>query len=286
MKKVLTLIGLVISSFLLCGCKNDSMEGITIYTSVYPIEYITNELYGEHAKIYNMYPQGIEPYDYKFTNKQISDFASSDLVIYNGLDKEKDTIVSMLNKNRNLKIIDATYKIDIQNNMDEIWINPSNALMIAKNIRDGLKEYITSDLIKNNIDNNYENLKLNLSSLDAELKGMAENAEDKSIVVSNNQFKFLEKYGLNVISLDSKTYIEKDYNEASRLIKDKKIKYIFMKKNEKENDVIKRLKEENDDIEIKYIDTLNNITTSDKNDGLTYYSIMLNNIDILKEELY
>ena len=286
MKKVLLLIGLVISSLLLSGCKNDSMEGITIYTSIYPIEYMTNELYGEHAKIYNMYPQGIEPYDYKFTNKQISDFSTSDLVIYNGLDKEKDMIVTMLNKNKSLKIIDATNKIDIQNTMDEIWINPSNALMIAKNIRDGLKEYITSDLIKNNIDNNYENLKIKLSSLDAELKGIAENAEDKNIIVLNNQFKFLEKYGLNVISLDQKTYIEKDYNEASRLIKENTAKYIFMKKDEKENEIIKRIKEENEDVEIMYIDTLNNIATTDKNDGLDYYSIMLDNIDKLKEELY
>lgn len=286
MKKVLIIIGLVMSSLLLSGCKNDSMEGITIYTSIYPIEYITNEIYGEHAKIYNMYPQGIEPYDYKFTNKQINDFSDSDLVIYNGLDGEKDMIVKMLNKNKNLKIIDATNKIDVQNNIDEIWINPSNTLMIAKNIRDGLKEYITSDIIKNNIDSNYENLKINLSSLDAELKSMAENADDKNIIVSNNQFKFLEKYGLNVISLDQKTYIEKDYNEASRLIKDGTTKYIFMKKNETENEIIKKIKEENKDVEIVYIDTLNNITTNDKNDGLDYYSIMLDNIDKFKEELY
>ena len=110
-KKILTL-GLVIITLLLTGCKSDSMEDIKIYTSVYPIEYVTKELYGEYADIYNMYPQGINPYDYKFTDKQISDFADSDLVIYNGIDDEKDLVVKMIDKNKNIKIIDATNKID------------------------------------------------------------------------------------------------------------------------------------------------------------------------------
>ena len=45
---------LILTSILLCltGCfKRDDMEDITIYTSVYPIEYITTELYGENSKI-------------------------------------------------------------------------------------------------------------------------------------------------------------------------------------------------------------------------------------------
>ena len=48
---------------LLCGCiglmvlcmtgclKRDNLEDITIYTTVYPFEYITEQLYGEHSTI-------------------------------------------------------------------------------------------------------------------------------------------------------------------------------------------------------------------------------------------
>lgn len=290
MKKIFTLIGLVMISLMLSGCKSDSMEDITIYTSVYPIEYVTSELYGNHAKIYNMYPQGIEPYDYKFTDKQIADFSEADLVIYNGIDNEKDLIVKMIDNNQNLKIIDATNRIDITDNIDEVWINPSNILMIAKNIKDGLNEYVTSDLIKEDIEEKYEALKLKISGIDADLKEMAENSNDKYLVVSSNQFLFLKKYGFNIISLDEDTYTERDYSEAKSLIDNGTVKYVFMKdtevvNNEINNSVVKKLKGEAE-FNIKLIDTLDNINTSDKNDGLNYYTIMNDNLDKLKQELY
>ena len=162
MKKIISLLGLVIGIFLLTGCSDDSMDNITIYTSVYPIEYVTEEIYGTHSKVYNMYPQGIVPYDYKLTDKQISTFADSDLIVYNGLSEEKDYMSKMLNQNKKLKIIDATNNIEYTNGYDEIWINPSDILMIAQNVKDGLKEYVSSTLINEDIDQNYEQLKIEI----------------------------------------------------------------------------------------------------------------------------
>lgn len=286
MKKLFTFLGLIMLTITLTGCRSDSMEGIYIYTSKYPIEYVTTKLYGEYSTIDNMYPQGIEPYSYKFTNKQIKDFSTADLIIYDGFEYEKESIVEMVNKNRNLKIIDATSKIEYTYNIDEVWINPSNVLMIAKNIKEGLQEYISSELLIKEVENNYESLKTEISGLDAELKEMAENADDKYILVSTNQFNFLSKYGLNVISLDDNTFTEGFYNQADSLIKDGKIKYIYMKKNEKDNENIKKLKENNTNLETLYIDTLNNISTNDKKDGINYTTIMNDNIDKFKQELY
>ena len=113
MKKIFTILGLVMISLLMSGCRSDSMENIQIYTSVYPIEYVTERIYGDYSTINSIYPQGINPYEYKLTNKQLEDYSDSDLVIYDGLDKEKEIIVEMLNKNNYLKIIDATNKIDV-----------------------------------------------------------------------------------------------------------------------------------------------------------------------------
>ena len=286
MKKIFTVIGLVMISLFLSGCRSDSMDNITIYTSVYPIEYATKMIYGEHATIQSMYPQGINPYEYKFTDKQINDYSDCELVIYNGLDKEKDLIVKMLDNNNSLKIIDATNKIDVQNDVDEVWINPSNMLMIAKNIRDGLNEYVVSDILKNNIDKNYEKLKIDISSLDAALKEMVLYAKEDTLIVSSDQFKFLEKYGLRIISFDSDTFNEKTYSDVKDIINGQDIKYIYLKKDEKANDNINRLLGDYPDIQIQYIDTLNNISTSDKKEGKDYITIMNENIDKLKQELY
>ena len=286
MKRKISFLILLIGIFLLSGCSTDSMENITIYTSIYPIEYVTNELYGNYSTIYNMYPQGINPYDYKLTNKQIKDYGNSDLVIYNGLGSEKEYIVTMVNNNKKLKIIDSTNRIEYKYSQDELWINPSNVLMVARNIKEGLKEYVVSENLDKKIDDNYEALKINISNLDVELKEMAENAENKDILVQSDELTFLSKYGLNITSVDEKTVTDKIYNDAKNLVEGDNIKYIFLLTGEEENEYTKKLKEVNEDLEVVYIDPINNISTEDKNDGKDYITIMNDNIDKLKQELY
>ena len=285
MKKKISFIILLLGIFLLSGCSTDSMENINIYTSIYPIEYVTNELYGSYSTINNMYPQGINPYEYKLTNKQIKDYGNSDLVVYNGLGKEKDYIVTMVNNNKKLRIIDSTNRIEYKYSEDEVWINPSNVLMVARNIKEGLKEYVVSENLDKKIDDNYEALKINISNLDVELKEMAENASNKDIIVQNNELTFLTKYGLNITSIDEKTVTDKTYNDAKNLINSGEIKYIYLLSGSEENQYTKELKDSSD-IEILYIDPINNISTEDKNNGKDYISIMNDNIDKLKQELY
>lgn len=269
------------------GCTNsDNMEDITIYTSGYPIEFVTNKLYKDYSKVYNMYPRGIDITKYNLTKKQVNDYSNSDLVIYSGLVDDNDNIVKMVNNNKKLKIIDATSRIDYNNEVNEVWINPSNLLTISQNIRNGLKEYITSKVIKDKIENNYNDLKMNISTIDADLKEMAENTNDKTLVVANNNFNFLSKYGLNIMSLDEKTNDDKNISDIKNLIKNGTVKYIFMMDNEEETDIIKSIKQEYPNIEILYIDSLNNISTKDKNEGKDYISIMNENIDKFKQELY
>lgn len=79
------------------------------------------------------------------------------------------------------------------NAVEELWINPSNFLMLAQNIKNGFKEYIEASYLLDEIDTNYEKIKLEISELDADIKIMAENATDKNILVSNDVFLFFEK---------------------------------------------------------------------------------------------
>ena len=104
MKKMLLGITVIISIIVLSGCKKDSMENISIYTTTYPIEYITKELYGNYSTISSIYPNEI----IELSDKLISDYSNTDLFVYNGLSNEKDYAVKMLNNNKNLMIVDAT----------------------------------------------------------------------------------------------------------------------------------------------------------------------------------
>lgn len=286
MKKLIKLLSILTIMILLCGCTNkDTMEDIDVYTSLYPIEFITKTLYEDHANIISFYPADANPYEYKLTTKQIKDYSKSDLIIYNGLDNEKDYIVEMINKNKNLKIIDSTAKIEYENSMDEIWINPSNMLTIAQNVKNGLKEYINSTYLEKEIDQNYDELKVKLSSIDADLKESVKNAKYNNIIVASDDLKILSKYGLFIISLDENSMTDKNLADAKNLISNKIVDYIFVKKGYTETETLKELKNKYN-VKFLEIDTLNNISIEDKNENKNYITIMNENIEKLKEELY
>ena len=287
MKKLISLIFLVILGFNLTGClKRDNLEDIDIYTTSYPIEYITERLYGLHSNINSIYPDGIIIDDYSLTDKQIKDYSKSSLFIFNGLSKEKDYVVPMFNYNRNIKIIDTTLTLGYTNDIAELWMDPSNFLMLAQNIRTGFKEYINNHYLKSEIDENYDQIKIDISNLDAKLKLMIESSNNKTIVVSNDLFKFLEKYDFNVISLEENDNLtDKTVEDVKQMIKDNQINYIFLKQNEDANNTIKKILAETD-VELIHLHTLANISENERNANKDYITIMNENMELLKNELY
>jgi len=286
MKKLLLCLSIALIT-ISTGCfKRDTMEDITIYTSVYPIEYIANRLYGEHSTINSIYPDGIIIDKYTLTEKQLEDYGKSDLFIFNGLSIEKDYIKPMFEANKNLKIIDSSASIEYTNRMEEIWLDPSNFLMIAQNIRTGFKEYINNQYLRTEIDNNYEQLKIDVSGLDAKTQMMIEKAPSKTIVVNSNLFKYLEKYNFTVISLDeSENTFAKNFAKAKELIKNGEIKYIYTIKNEAISETISSLIAETK-IEKLEFHNLANLSETESKNHKNYLSIMNENIELLRQELY
>ena len=287
MKRLLKIFSIIAIPFLISGCfKMDSFEGIEIYTTTYPIEYITTRLYGNHSTIKSIYPDGISIDNYKLTNKQIKDYSNTNLFIFNGLTNEKEYVAKMFKYNKDLKIIDTTSSMEITNEIDELWLDPSNFLMLAQNIRLGFKEYISNHYLIEEIDKNYEQLKIEVSNIDAKLKTMVESTNKDTIIVSNDLFKFLEKYNLNVISLEENDDLtEKTVNDAIELINSRKVSYIFIKQNEDISDTIKKVQSETN-VKLLEINTLSNINEEERNDKKDYITIMNDNLELLKQELY
>lgn len=287
MKKLLSLLCTIFITVTLTGCfKSDSMDDINIYTSVYPVEYIVTSLYQKHADINSIYPDGIVVDTYKPTSKLIKDYSECDLFIYNGLSKEKEYAKDMLNINKKMKIIDVSMGMEYVNGIEELWLDPSNFLMMAQNVRNGFKEYISNTYLKKEIDENYDNLKLQASELDATLKSIVENADDKTIVVSNDTFKYLEKYGFTVISLEENDNLtDKVIADTNRLIQNGKINYIFIKKYEKANDTIQNILNTTS-VTLLTVDTISSISEDDRENKEDYITLMKKNIDLFKKELY
>ncbi len=287
MKKIIIILCLLCLSTALTGCiKRDSMEDITIYTTNYPTEYITKRLYGEHATIHSIYPDGVNIDTYELTNKQIKDYSNSDLYIFNGLSQEKNYVNKMRENNKNLKIIDTTLAMEYNNDTKELWLDPSNFLMMAQNIKTGFSEYTDSYYLNNDINENYEKLKIEASNLDAKIKQIVTNSDTKAIVTASNLFNFLEKYDLTVYSLDDKEAIDpKTLATVETLIKDGEIDYIFAENNEEVNDTVQNLID-NTGVEIVYWHTLANISETERSTNENYFTLMNDNLELLKNELY
>lgn len=286
MKKILTIILITITLITTTGCiKRDKMEDIDVITTIYPIEYVMNRLYRENSSITSIYPRGIKINNYEFTNKQIEDFSKKDLFIYNGESDERQYATTMLNMNQNLKIIDASYGIDATYSTTDIWLNPSNILMIAQNIRNELKEYITNPYLIEEINSKYELLKVDISELDTEYKKTADNSKNKTIISYNESLKFLEKYGFTVVNLTENNE-EKENNIAlaKKLLKNKEVSYIFIT-DDISNNIITNLKN-NYSVETLIFNTAEIITENDIENSEDYLSIMHNNIELLKKETY
>lgn len=282
----LLVIMILIISLTTTGCKQDNMEDIDIAVTNYPNEYIVSRLYDKHSTINRIYPDDVSINEYNVTKKQKLNFSNMGLFIYTGLvKKERELAIDLLDLNNNLRIIDTSYVLETEYSNEELWLNPSSLLMMAQNVRLGLKEYITSTYLSKEIDKSYNKLKVDLSELDAEYRLAVENTNDKIIVVSNRSLLFLEKFGLKVICLDSNS-TDKDIAEINKLITNGQINYIFKFKDEKENDITKEILSINQNIKLLELNRIENISDNDRNDGKDYINLMNENLDTLKQELY
>ena len=286
-KKILLCFCLLLGVSLFTGCfKRDNLENIQITTTSYPIQYITERLYGEYSTIDSIYPMGVNIQNYELNKKQIKDFSKSSIYIFNGLSKEKDYVIQMFDYNKNIKIIDTSMSMEYSNEVEELWLDPSNFLMLAQNIKNGLQEYIDDPYLKNQIEDKYEELKVDVSNIDASIKLAAESSSNKTIVVSNDLFKFLEKYGYTVISLEENNNLtDKTVADVKQMIENEQISYIFLKENEEANGTIQKIIRQTG-VETLTLKTLSNITEEESENHQDYISLMNQNVELLKQELY
>lgn len=285
MKLIRSLVVLFITLILLTGCfKRDNMDDISIAVTKYPIEYLVKNIYGFNSTVSSVYPVGSDVDTYTLSKKQLRKYSTNDIFVYNGLTDEKKIAASLLNYNSGIKIIDVAKGLNDTYEEEELWLSPSNYLMLAQNIKDSLLSYTNSTILKQEINDAYEELKLNISMLDANIKVIAENASNKTIIVGNDLFKFLEKYGYNVLSIDESKNKKSDYQEAKNLVSNKSNSYVFVLEKSVNDENVAKLK--NAGASIVSIKSLKSLTQDEINDGYDYLQYMNTFIDDLKSEVY
>jgi len=287
MKKLLSIIALSSLALILGGCfGSQDLEDASIYTTVYPISFITEELYKEHSTINTIYPSGANVETYKLTDKQIEEYSKADLFIYNGLTDEKQITKDFINKNDKLLIIDVSYGLKYTYGIEELWLSPNNFLMLAKNTKENLAEYVDNKYLAEEIENNYKKLEETISIMDADLRSIVTAAEKEkkstTLVVSSNVFKYLENYGFTIISLeDEENLTENNLNSIKSKFKNSTYTTIFMRDTDEKTELINTLI---NDYKAKTIevDTMVTLSEENKNNNHNYLSLTQQYIDNIR----
>ncbi len=266
--------------------KRDDLEGVDIFTTVYPVQFVTDYLYGYNSNVKSIYPAETDLGSYKLTDKQIEEYSKGSIFVYNGLSEEKGIARDLLNKNKNLKIIDVSQGLDYNSSIEELWLNPSDFLMLAHNIKNGFEEYINNKYIIEEINKNYESLKVLISSYDAEFQMVPENAKNTTILIASDALSFLSKYGFDVINIDESLgeVTSTTKNKAKKAIKDGHVKYVYMLDNQVETELIKSFIQEG--AQKNVIKSMTILSEDDVKNGHNYKTMMRDNIEEIKREVY
>ena len=268
--------------FFICSCSliKDDLDEATIYTTVYPINFLVNYMYGDYAKsIESIYPSDCDLNTYEIPEKKLKEYANAELFIYNGLTNEKNIAKSLVNTNKNLIIIDASYRLNLENNTTELWLSPNNFLMLAKNIKDKLTENLKNKSTIDGVNSKFNNFEERISTMDASLHAIGKEASLKgknTIIASNSSLKFLNNYGFNVIALD-----DEDYFTPAKLLMLKnsflsgRYKNLLVADTDKSNELVNELSSK---YKASIID-VNTMTLSLEND---YFDIMATFIENVK----
>lgn len=273
---------LVLGSLMLflSGCGEDSLKNSQVYTTVYPIEYLVNYLYGEESNVSSIYPKGADVETYELTDKQKENYSKGKLFVYNGLTSEKELAREFLNQNSDLLLIDVAYGLNYEYALEELWLSPNNFLMLAKNIRNNLVDYTTSTVTVEAIEQKYEEIEETLSFMDAELRSVATDAKKdgtSTLIVSSSKLAFLENYGFNVIILNG------DINEDSlkNAFDEGTYTDVYLCDTDEKTEFITSL-EEDYEANIISVDTLYTLSDDEANNNENYLTIMRDFIDHIR----
>ena len=86
----------MIAIFMLAACGKQNVENVqtgdesaidklSIYTTVYPLQYFTERIGGEHVDVQSIYPPGADEHTFDPTQKDMIALADSDVFFYIGL---------------------------------------------------------------------------------------------------------------------------------------------------------------------------------------------------------
>ncbi|MBC6133880.1 zinc ABC transporter solute-binding protein [Listeria booriae] len=315
MKKLAFLLStLLVAALFLAGCGDNSdaqkkdNDKLTVYTTVYPLQYLASQIGGTYVDAHSVYPAGSDAHSFDPTQKDMMNIADSDLFFYIGLgmegfvDKAKQSL-----KNENVKFVVTTDNLhlptmsheeeDHEHEEDEdghdhgdinphVWLDPNYMITMAATVRDNLSKELPAQ--KETFNKNYEKVVSQLKTLNTDYQTMADTAKHKDFVTAHAAYGYWEKeYGLKQIPIagisTSDEPSQKKLTTIVNTIKSEKIPYILLEQNT--NSKIADVIQKETDTKTLKLHNLETLTQKDIDAKRDYMSIMKDNLAALKTAL-
>jgi len=302
----------MIGTFIFSGCINGETKA-DIYTSIYPVEFITKEIVQDRFVVKSIYPRGKDIHDYDPTPKDIISMSNSKIIFYIGLgleaiiEKSKDSTFSHIPTiplSYNMSLVEVNSEDGHHHNDDDhddddhiiydphVWLDPEKMKTMTDNVLENIINYL--DVTNEDIEfftNNAKNLKAEFNTIDDEYYSVAYSNDiaDKTIMVDHDSYAYWEiRYGIKRIRMrndnESSDVIPKEMEEKINQAKELGIKYIVTTKNELESSILSQYIRElglTNDAIVK-LHNLSTITAKEEEAGDDYFSIMRENLEVLK----
>ncbi|WP_338471998.1 zinc ABC transporter substrate-binding protein [Niallia sp. XMNu-256] len=318
MKKLFLLICLLLPiSTILAACGEENKHAdtltndenkLTVYTTVYPLQYFTEEIGGDAIYVETIYPPGSDEHTFDPSQKDMMALADSDLFFYVGLglegfvEKAKDTFkgedVTMVSTGDKLLTTEAfAQQPDEGHSKKEtghshgdvdphIWIDPLYAKEMALSIKEALIAKLPEK--EEEFTKNYEALAEKLDVLNDQFTEVIDKAKNKEIIVSHAAYGYWEsRYGLEQISVSGLTTSsepsQKDLENIIKTAKKLGLNYIFFEQNVSSK--ITEIVQNEIGAEPLVLHNLSTRTSEDIKNNRDYFSIMEDNLKALDKGL-
>ncbi|USK69597.1 metal ABC transporter solute-binding protein, Zn/Mn family [Peribacillus asahii] len=325
MKKQLTTIIFLLSALFLSGCgnaeknktetANDDM--IDIYTTVYPLQYLAEEIGGKYVDVETVYPPGTDEHTYEPSQKDIVNMTNADLFFYIGHNLEGFvTKAQPILSDEGVKTVAIGEKVNLddeahtdnehaheeetheeEEHSDDdghdhggvdphLWLNPLYTAQMAEAIKTELTKQMPEQA--DYFEAQYKQLDEQLHELDTQLADTIKNGKTNEIIVSHAAYGYWEeRYGLKQISVTGlTTSTEPSQKELETIVKtaqEHNLKYVVFEQNisSKLTEIIQK----EIGAEALQLHNLAILTDDDLQANADYMSLMNKNIKTLQKAL-
>lgn len=320
MKKILSLLIITLISIgLFSSCAmpkskiTESENKLNIVTTIFPQYDFARQVAGKHAEVNMLLKPGAESHSFEPTPQDIKKIQNADIFIYTGGENDtwvEDILSSMGDKKpETIKLLDCVPTVteeivdgmehehdekdedkhDHEEEIDEhVWTSPKNAILIVEKI-----EKVLSDKDKKNskqyLDNSVAYIN-KLKTLDNKFKEIAKSGKRKTILFGDRfPFRyFADDYGLKYFAAFSGCSTESEASAAT-------VAFLTNKVKEEQIPVVFTIEFSNGKIADSICDatgakkltlhSCHNVSADEFASGVSYFSIMEQNLEPLKEAL-